>query len=192
MSEGQKEKLRVANLGRKYPNRKSSKGKMVNRKSPPPFTEEHLNNMSEVQRSAYASGKKSPFWLGKKMSEETREKMKLAQSKTSRYRGGISTGVNAKEYLRKKTLERIARKHNAEGSHSLAEWEALKMKFRYMCLCCKKCEPEIKLTEDHIVPLVKGGSDYINNIQPLCLSCNGKKWAKIIDFRLTEIYERTN
>lgn len=78
---------------------------------------------------------------------------------------------------------RRMRERNSEGFHTLEEWTILKEKYSYMCLCCKKSEPEIKLSVDHIIPLSKGGTDNIDNIQPLCLECNGRKWTKTIDYR---------
>lgn len=84
-------------------------------------------------------------------------------------------------------LRRHARKMNAEGSHTITEWEDLKKMYDHMCLCCKQQEPDIKLTEDHIVPLIKGGTDNIDNIQPLCMQCNSIKHTKVIDYRIKEL-----
>jgi len=72
-----------------------------------------------------------------------------------------------------------ARKNRAEGSHTLEEWELLKKHYDYKCAICGKKEPEIELEEDHIIPLSKGGSDSMENIQPLCRSCNSVKGAKL-------------
>lgn len=82
----------------------------------------------------------------------------------------------SREYARK----RRALKMNAGGSFTIQEWLFLKKKHNYTCLACFRVEPEICLEPDHIIPLSKGGSDYIDNIQPLCAYCNGVKWNKIL------------
>ncbi len=81
------------------------------------------------------------------------------------------------------TNRRRARKRSTEGTHTDAEWQALKAFYDFKCLCCGKQEPEIRLTRDHVIPLDKGGSDSIDNIQPLCARCNSKKNNKHIDYR---------
>jgi hypothetical protein len=42
---------------------------------------------------------------------------------------------------------------------------------------CASCGEEKPLTVDHIKPRVAGGTDSLDNIQPLCLSCNSSKSA---------------
>ena len=83
------------------------------------------------------------------------------------------------EYFRLKVNERRAMELE-RGTFTQAEWDSLCARYNYTCLCCKQVKP---LTFDHVVPLSKGGSNTIDNIQPLCLKCNQKKHNKIIDYR---------
>lgn len=92
-------------------------------------------------------------------------------------------GKNNRDKLTLYTNQRRARKLAAEGTHTDAEWQALKAFYDFRCLCCGKQEPEIRLTRDHVIPLDMGGSDWIDNVQPLCACCNSKKNNKHIDYR---------
>ena len=79
---------------------------------------------------------------------------------------------------------RRARILQAGGSFTSREWKKLCKHYHHTCLCCGRHEPEIKLTADHVVPLSKGGTNSIDNIQPLCQSCNSSKHRKTIDYRV--------
>lgn len=105
------------------------------------------------------------------------------KSEHERWDGGV-TQTEAHRRWKKKNPERMAflkacryaRERGAKGSHTYQEWLDLKVKFRHKCAHCFESKP---LTKDHIVPLSKGGSDNITNIQPLCRNCNSKKWSKL-------------
>lgn len=77
---------------------------------------------------------------------------------------------------------RKAKRLGIEGKLTVKQWQELKKKYRYMCLCCKQQEPEISLTIDHIIPFSKGGLNIIDNIQPLCACCNKSKGSKAKEY----------
>jgi 5-methylcytosine-specific restriction endonuclease McrA len=61
------------------------------------------------------------------------------------------------------------------------EWEAVLEFYGHKCLCCRSTN--VKLTIDHVLPISLGGTDTVDNIQPLCGPCNSRKKAKHIDYR---------
>lgn len=75
---------------------------------------------------------------------------------------------------------RRSRERGASGVHTTAEWLALCEWFGSKCLICGAIE---RLTRDHVIPLNCGGSNGIDNLQPLCHSCNGSKQDRAIDYR---------
>lgn len=73
---------------------------------------------------------------------------------------------------------RRARELRAEGTHSLADWVALVARHQGCCAYCGRAD--LPLTRDHIVPLIEGGTNSIDNIVPACRPCNARKgrWAR--------------
>ncbi len=128
---------------------------------------------------------------GRKPSEETRKKLRLAMKKRiaeGKHNFYIDGRTSNRAYINWRAHKNHRLKRSAEGNHTFGDWVNLKARYNWTCPCCKKKEPDIKLAEDHIVPLTKGGSNNIENIQPLCKSCNSKKnnWF-IIKYSKTEV-----
>lgn len=137
-------------------------------------------------------GKKHPKEFGKKIGDRLRGRKlspdHIAKTRhpkgwftgpnNPRWKGGISV-INPRGYKAFIQGRRRIKKIGNGGSHTLKDWIEVKMGNAYLCSLCGDKEPNIKLTQDHIVPISKGGSDNIENIQPLCQSCNSKKQNKL-------------
>lgn len=112
-------------------------------------------------------------------------KTKLPIEEQNAYKSGISSYESHRKYVKNNPnriahlkARRYALEKGAIGSHTLEEWDMLKNSYGNVCAFCGSNE---KLTKDHIIPLSKGGSDFIENIQPLCRSCNSRKHNHIYE-----------
>jgi len=87
------------------------------------------------------------------------------------WRGANPAMVCAKGKLRR------ARKLGAGGSITLDQWKAIQSAYEWRCAYCGK--KPAKLTQDHVIPLSRGGSHTPANIVPACTSCNSSKGARL-------------
>jgi 5-methylcytosine-specific restriction endonuclease McrA len=200
-----REKIRRAHLGRKFSRnhcRNISLAKqnismetrmkisraMTGRK----YSQDRIERMRLVKFTRQWRANLSKGHLGHTVSAEQRLKVGLAN------RGQRRTS-EVREQMRKSAIKRWRKvipnyepyagksRRNLKliengGHHTPADWEALKAKYDFKCLGCGKQEPVIKLTRDHIIPCDKGGNNDIENIQPLCQSCNSTKRTKVIRY----------
>jgi 5-methylcytosine-specific restriction endonuclease McrA len=74
-----------------------------------------------------------------------------------------------------------AKESGVSGSFTREEFADLCARHGNKCLRCGATG--VRLAADHVVPLSRGGSGGIENIQPLCMRCNGAKGCKDTDYR---------
>jgi uncharacterized protein YdaU (DUF1376 family) len=90
--------------------------------------------------------------------------------------GDMATGDRGRLY-RSMRLKAAREK----GTHTAEQWEVMRA---FHCGKCVRCGSEsLEIVRDHIVPLYQGGSDGIDNFQPLCRSCNAAKGPEAVDYR---------
>lgn len=159
-----------------------------------------LNNMSDEAKTAYYEHRRASWHKGAASNpEHTRARRRKsyyktnAKVKTSEWAKRNRDKVNAtkrKTYQNDPTNSRACanRRRSLErsmaGRHTHKEWLALLEMYGYRCA---RCYSPNNLQLDHIVPVSKGGTDFISNIVPLCIKCNGWKQDRHINYRFDRL-----
>jgi 5-methylcytosine-specific restriction endonuclease McrA len=107
-------------------------------------------------------------WLNK--SDENKEKQKQAIKLWAE-----NNKERHLEIMRLVSMRRRVLKAGAEGSFTLKEFEDKCIEFGFRCAYCHTELSDFNVSIDHIVPLSKGGSNSIGNINPCCRTCNSSK-----------------
>jgi 5-methylcytosine-specific restriction endonuclease McrA len=97
----------------------------------------------------------------------------LARAKSVKW---YMTNLESARALRRASVKRRRAIKRGAGISKLThgEWEAIKALYKHRCAYCKKKAP---LTQDHVVPLSKGGQHTASNVVPACVPCNCSKQA---------------
>lgn len=149
------------------------------------YREKNPEKRKEAQRKCYANKPEKYAETKKVYAQKNSAKLKKYKSNWY-YANRDRSRSNMKKWrqenpnnVRLLRQKRRARKRNALGDFSLADWNNIKQQYNFTCPACGIKEPEIKLTIDHIIPLIRGGRHDKSNIQPLCKSCNCSKQTKV-------------
>ena len=71
---------------------------------------------------------------------------------------------------------RRARKKALPATLTIEQWRSILAAYKHRCAYCRKKESKRRpLTQDHVVPLTKGGGTTRENIVPACQPCNSRK-----------------
>ena len=81
-------------------------------------------------------------------------------------------GINNRDKCNMLSEKRRTMKELLPASFTKQQWDDTKLFFNNKCAYCGK---ELPLSQDHFIALSKGGEYTINNIVPVCHSCNSRK-----------------
>lgn len=77
----------------------------------------------------------------------------------------------------------VQQKERTTYEKARGKWDSLRSKITPLVFeehgeHCQECGTTESLTIDHVIPLRKGGTSDLDNLQPLCKSCNSSKGTR--------------
>lgn len=144
------------------------------------YREAHREEILQKKREEYPQKRASRKVYAKRYQQENIEKIRHQRSHFYEENKARLREIGRQHYENNK--ERYfewadayrARKHDAPiNDFTQQQWKDMKAHYGHKCVYCGKKSQ--RLTQDHIIPLSKGGAHTMSNIVPACKSCNSKK-----------------
>jgi hypothetical protein len=134
------------------------------------YRESHRDQVAEYNRKWYAEHKELANQLCRNWYQRNKERVKEQhrQYYKKHPEKNLRNCYRRRALIGLTVVNRLTRK----------QWEEIKAAYKQHCAYCG-CKPE-KLTQDHVIPLSKGGLHTANNVVPACPQCNIAKKDKII------------
>lgn len=142
------------------------------------YRAENKEAISESNKDRYRRNKEriSAYFKARRHLKAEYDKAYVRENKERIAARGAEYKRNNPDKVRKHAHKRRARALDAKGVYSAGDVQKILGLQRGMCAYCR-----VKVGEryhvDHIKPLSRGGSNWPENLQILCPSCNVKKWA---------------
>lgn len=126
---------------------------------------------AQSERGKRLSTERKQKYRASSKGQETERKYEKSESRkavvrnyrTSEKGRAVNARNNAKRYRNLKTLTTL----------TAEEWNTILADHRFRCYWCQKKSP--RLTQDHVIPISRGGHHVKENVVPACKSCNSKK-----------------
>lgn len=154
----QHERNRRTRLGAQYAERERERGASESRK--------------DWKRQYYVAHK---AYFAQKQREYRQRNQEKVNVRWAKWYAANPLKVKAKGVLADQ--RRRSRRRGLPATLTHSQWEAIKAAYGHCCAYCG--QPSQRLTQDHVIPLSKGGGYTAENIVPACRSCNSRKNNRI-------------
>jgi 5-methylcytosine-specific restriction endonuclease McrA len=86
--------------------------------------------------------------------------------------------VHMRERARVNEQKRRARERSLPDSFSIADWRALLARSPRCHWCKRPFNAQRRATHDHVIPIIKGGANSVENSVASCTNCNLRKGTR--------------
>ena len=131
------------------------------------YTEKQKERIRELSAKRFAENRDE---ILAQMREKRRRDPEGERAKRREaYRRDPSSSVNADH-------KRKARLRGNDATMTRAQWKSVLAWFENKCAYCQLWFE--RLTQDHVIPISRGGAHAVDNIVPACRTCNARKYAR--------------
>ena len=158
-----------------HPGYDAARAKIYRQRNP---EKKNASNRAYRERNKEYCRQKNREWIEKNKGKYLTDALRYRTiNKEKVNAGNRAWRIKYPERARKSDSIKKARRYNAPGSFLPQQITELYKKQKGNCVICKSTLHK-KFHVDHVMPLARGGTNYIENIQLLCAPCNMSKSDK--------------